>query len=62
MAHNGIKALQPHRDFFWCSAAACGLTPRQQSWREKHWLLQYDLMFGEGYAAGRMGLAFEEAG
>ena len=46
----------------WDGAASCGLTPRQQSWREKHWLLQYDLMFGDGYAAGRMGLAFEEAG
>ena len=46
----------------WDGAASCGLTPRQQSWREKHWLLQYDLMFGDGYAAGRMGLVFEEAG
>ena len=22
----------------------------------KHWLLQYDLMFGKGYALGRMGM------
>ena len=32
------------------------LTPLQQKWRDEHWLLQYDLMFGKGYALGRMGL------
>ena len=26
----------------------------QESWSQKHWLLQYDLMFGKGYALGRM--------
>ena len=28
----------------------------QESWSEKHWLLQYDLMFGKGYALSRMGM------
>ena len=32
------------------------LTPLQQKWSDEHWLLQYDLMFGKGYALGRMGL------
>ena len=32
------------------------LTPLQQKWNDEHWLLQYDLMFGKGYALGRMGL------
>ena len=31
------------------------LTPLQQKWNDEHWLLQYDLMFGKGYALGRMG-------
>ena len=34
-----------------------GLTRRQAAWRQDHWLLQYDLMFGKGYALDRMGLA-----
>ena len=34
-----------------------GLTQRQSAWRQDHWLLQYDLMFGKGYALDRMGLA-----
>ncbi len=29
----------------------------QQRWSAEHWLLQYDLMFGRGYALQRMGLA-----
>ena len=28
----------------------------QESWSQKHWLLQYDLMFGKGYALSRMGM------
>ena len=32
------------------------LTPLQQKWSDEHWLLQYDLMFGKGYALSRMGL------
>ena len=32
------------------------LTPLQQKWSDEHWLLQYDLMFGKGYALNRMGL------
>ena len=32
------------------------LTPLQRKWSDEHWLLQYDLMFGKGYALGRMGL------
>ena len=46
----------------WDGTVAGSLTPRQQAWREKHWLLQYDLMFGEGYALARMGLGFEKSG
>ncbi len=42
----------------WDGAAHRGLTARQAAWRQKHWLLQYDLMFGKGYAAARMGLDF----
>ena len=32
-------------------------TEFQQRWSAEHWLLQYDLMFGKGYALQRMGLA-----
>ena len=28
-----------------------------RSWSDEHWLLQYDLMFGKGYALSRMGVA-----
>ena len=28
----------------------------QESWSQKHWLLQYDLMFGKGYALSQMGM------
>ena len=28
----------------------------QESWSQKHWLLQYDLMFGKSYALSRMGM------
>ncbi len=28
----------------------------QQTWSTNHWLLQYDLMFGKGYALSRMGM------
>ena len=31
-------------------------TSLQQAWSQKHWLLQYDLMFGHGYALQRMGM------
>ena len=34
----------------------------QQAWSQKHWLLQYDLMFGHGYALQRMGMESLEAG
>ena len=32
-------------------------TALQQQWSANHWLLQYDLMFGKGYALNRMGVA-----
>ena len=32
-------------------------TEFQQRWCAEHWLLQYDLMFGKGYALDRMGLS-----
>ena len=32
-------------------------TEFQQRWNQEHWLLQYDLMFGKGYALRPMGLA-----
>ena len=28
----------------------------QESWSQKHWLLQYDLIFGKGYALSQMGM------
>ena len=31
-------------------------TSLQEQWSERHWLLQYDLMFGKGYALSRMGM------
>ena len=34
----------------------------QQAWSQKHWLLQYDLMFGHGYALQRMGMESLETG
>ena len=46
----------------WDGSLSSGLTPRQSVWRQDHWLLQYDLMFGEGYALDRMGLALEKNG
>ncbi|WP_087228512.1 LTA synthase family protein [Faecalibacterium sp. An121] len=46
----------------WDGSMAGSLTARQETWRQDHWLLQYDLMFGEGYAAQRMGLDFDEEG
>ena len=46
----------------WDGSLSSGLTPRQSVWRQDHWLLQYDLMFGEGYALDRMGLALEKTG
>ena len=33
------------------------MTALQQQWSQNHWLLQYDLMFGRGYALDRMGMA-----
>ena len=33
-----------------------GPTEFQQRWTQEHWMLQYDLMFGKGYALTRMGL------
>ena len=39
---DGITTLEP--------------TEFQQRWTQEHWMLQYDLMFGKGYALTRMGL------
>ena len=36
-------------------------TALQQQWGANHWLLQYDLMFGKGYALSRMGMEGLEA-
>lgn len=36
-------------------------TALQQQWSANHWLLQYDLMFGKGYALSRMGMESLEA-
>ena len=36
-------------------------TVLQQQWSANHWLLQYDLMFGKGYALSRMGMEGLEA-
>ena len=33
------------------------MTALQQKWNQNHWMLQYDLMFGKGYALDRMGMA-----
>ena len=44
----------------WDGTVGRGLTGRQTAWRQDHWLLQYDLMFGKGYALGRMGLQLEK--
>ena len=44
----------------WDGTAGRGLTGRQTAWRQDHWLLQYDLMFGKGYALDRMGLQLEK--
>ena len=46
----------------WDGSLSSGLTPRQSVWRQDHWLLQYDLMFGEGYALERMGVSLEKSG
>ena len=46
----------------WDGSLSSGLTPRQSVWRQDHWLLQYDLMFGEGYALDRIGLALGKTG
>ena len=44
----------------WDGTVGRGLTGRQTAWRQDHWLLQYDLMFGKGYALDRMGLQLEK--
>ena len=36
-------------------------TALQQQWSANHWLFQYDLMFGKGYALSRMGMEGLEA-
>lgn len=36
------------------------LTVGQAEWNKNHWLLEYDLMFGEAYALARMGLTLDE--
>ncbi len=33
------------------------MTEKQKLWSDEHWTLQYDLMFGKGYALERMGLS-----
>ena len=33
------------------------MTALQQKWNQNHWMLQYDLMFGKGYALDRMDMA-----
>ena len=33
------------------------MTALQQKWNQNHWMLQYDLMFGKGYALDRMEMA-----
>ena len=32
-------------------------TEFQKRWNQEQWMLQYDLMFGKGYALDRMGLS-----
>ena len=44
----------------WDGTVGRGLAGRQAAWRQDHWLLQYDLMFGKGYALDRMGLQLEK--
>ena len=44
----------------WDGTVGRGLTGRQAAWRQDHWLLQCDLMFGKGYALDRMGLQLEK--
>ena len=44
----------------WDGTVGRGLTGRQTAWWQDHWLLQYDLMFGKGYALDRMGLQLEK--
>ena len=44
----------------WDGTVGRGITGRQTAWRQDHWLLQYDLMFGKGYALDRMGLQLEK--
>lgn len=34
------------------------MTVLQQKWSDAHWMLEYDLMFGKGYALDRMGMDF----
>ncbi len=41
----------------WDGSVSDALTPRQAVYNQNHWLLEYDLMFGEGYALDRMGLS-----
>ncbi len=43
----------------WDGTLSEELTEKQSVWNQKHWLLQYDLMFGDEYALTRMGLATE---
>ena len=46
----------------WDGSMHSGLTRQQAAWRQDHWLLQYDLMFGQEYALERMGVSLEKSG
>ena len=56
----GYRSCTAGKTVNWDGAIADSLTSRQESWRNNHWLLQYDLMFGEGYALDRMGITLDQ--
>ena len=58
----GYRSCTGGKTILWNGTVADSLTPQQERWRNNHWLLQYDLMFGEGYALDRMGISLEENG
>ena len=56
----GYRSCTAGKTVNWDGTISDSLTPQQERWRNNHWLLQYDLMFGEGYALDRMGITLDE--
>ena len=55
----GYRSCTGGRTISWDGSISDTLAARQELWRQNHWLLQYDLMFGDGCTLTRMGMTLE---